>query len=72
MKALSAIFCVFAVLLSDVMCAVAAYNYCDIIWGIQYAGYSAPASVAFFTAIPYAIAMIVCIVLAIFFKKKAA
>lgn len=72
MKALSTIFCVFAVLLSDVMCAVAAYNYCDIIWGIQYAGYSAPASVAFFTAIPYAIAMIVCIVLAIFFKKKAA
>ena len=72
MKALSAIFCVFAVLLSDVMCAVAAYNYCDIIWGIQYAGYSAPVSVAFFTAIPYAIAMIVCIVLAVFFKKKAA
>lgn len=72
MKALSAIFCAFAVLLSDVMCAVVAYNYCDMIWGIRYAGYSAPASVAFFTAIPFAIAIIVCIVLAVYFRKKAA
>lgn len=52
------------------MCAVVAYNYCDIVWGIKYACYSAPASVAFFTAIPYAIGIIVCVVLAVFFKKK--
>lgn len=70
MKALSTVFYVFAVLLSDVMCAVAAYNYCDMVWGIQYAGYSAPASVAFLTAIPYAAAIIVCIVLAVHFRKK--
>lgn len=70
MKALSTVFWVMAVLLSDVMCAVAAYNYSDMKWGIQYAGYSAPASAAFFTAIPYAIGIIVCVILAIFFKKK--
>ena len=70
MKALSTVFWILAVLLSDVMCAVVAYNYCDMVWGIKYAGYSAPASVAFLTAIPFAIAIVVCIVLALFFKKK--
>ena len=72
MKALSMLFCAFAVILSDVMCAVVAYNYCDMIWGIRYLAYSAPASVAFLTALPFAAAIIVCVVLAVFFKKKAA
>lgn len=72
MKALSVTFGIFAVLLSNVMCAVIAYNYCDMKWGIEYACYSAPASVAFFTAIPYTVAIIVCIALAVFFKKKTA
>ena len=70
MKALSAIFWILAVLLSDVMCAVVAYNYCDMVWGIKYAGYSAPARIAFLTAIPYAVGIAVCVALAIFFKKK--
>ena len=70
MKALSTVFWILAVLLSDVMCAVVAYNYCDMVWGIKYAGYSAPVSVAFFTAIPYAVGIIVCVILALFFKKK--
>lgn len=70
MKTLSTVFWILAVLLSDVMCAVVAYNYCDMVWGIKYAGYSAPASVAFLTAIPFVIAIVVCIVLALFFKKK--
>ena len=70
MKVLSTVFWISAVLLSDVMCAVVAYNYCDILWGIKYAGYSAPAQVAFLRAIPYAVGIIVCVVLAIFFKKK--
>ena len=70
MKALSTVFWILAVLLSDVMCAVVAYNYCDMLWGIKYAGYSAPAWTAFLVAIPYAIGIIVCVVLAIFFKKK--
>ena len=70
MKALSTVFWILAVLLSDVMCAVVAYNYCDMLWGIKYAGYSAPAWTAFLVAIPYAVGIIVCVVLAIFFKKK--
>lgn len=70
MKSLSAVFWILAVLLSDVMCAVAAYNYCDMLWGIKYAGYSAPARTAFLVAIPYTVGIIVCIVLAIFFNKK--
>ncbi len=70
MKRLSMVFVILAVLLSDVMCAAVAYNYCDILWGIKYAGYSAPAYVAFFTAIPYAVGIIVCVILAICFKKK--
>ena len=71
MKALSILFWVLAVLLSDVMCAVVAYNYCDMVWGIKYAGYSAPTWTAFVTGIPFAVGIVVCVVLAIFFKRKA-
>ena len=71
MKALSILFWVLAVLLSDVMCAVVAYNYCDMVWCIKYAGYSAPAWAAFATGIPFAVGIVVCVVLAIIFKKKA-
>ena len=71
MKKLSIIFGVLAVLLSDIMCAVVAYNYCDLLWGGQYAGYSAPASTAFVYAIPFVIGIIVCVVLAIVFRRKA-
>ncbi len=71
MKTLSTIFTLLAILLSDIMCAVVAYNYCDLIWGSQYAGYSAPASSAFAMAIPYVIGIVVCIILAVVFKKKA-
>ena len=72
MKILSVIFGALAVLLSDIMCAVIAYNYCDLLWGGRYAGYSAPASTAFVYAIPYAIGITVSVGLAIVFRKKAA
>ena len=72
MKTLSAIFWILAVILSNVMCAVVAYNYCDMVWGIRYAGYSAPASTAFILAIPYGIGIVVCVILALYFKKKNA
>ena len=72
MKKLSVFLWVLAALLSDVMCAVVAYNYCDLLWGGKYAGYSAPASTAFIYAIPFAIGIIVCIALAIICRKKAA
>ncbi|MBR5071281.1 MAG: hypothetical protein IKX27_05215 [Oscillospiraceae bacterium] len=70
MTVMSAVFGVLTVLLSDVMCAVVAFNYCDMLWGIRYAGYSAPANVAFLTAVPYIIGIIVCIILALFFRRK--
>ncbi|MGN0413877.1 MAG: hypothetical protein ACI4FX_00105 [Agathobacter sp.] len=71
MKKSSVIFILLAILLSDMMCAVVAYNYCDMLWGIKYAGYSAPASTAFLVGIPYAVGIAVCSVLAIIFKRKA-
>ena len=46
------------------------YNYCDMMWGIKYAGYSAPVSTAFLVAIPFAIAIVVCVVIALYFKKR--
>lgn len=71
MKKLSIIFGLLAVLLSDIMCAVVAYNYRDMLCGIEHAGYSAPSGTAFLLVIPYAIGISICIVLAIVFKKKA-
>ncbi len=71
MRKLSIVFWILAVLLSDIMCAVTAYNYCDLQWGGKYAGYSAPASTAFLYAIPFALGIIVSIVLAIICGKKA-
>lgn len=70
MKTLSAVFWILTVLLSDVMCAVVAYNYCDMRWGIKYAGYSAPAGTAFLAAIPYLIGIVVCLILALYCKRK--
>ena len=66
------IFATFAILLSDIMCAVVGYGYSNMLWGIQYAGYSAPAYVAFFTAIPYTIGIAVCAIVAAicFWKAK--
>lgn len=70
MRTLSKVFYVLAFLLFGAMCAVVAYNYCDMTWGIKYAGYSAPAWTAFMTAIPFAIAIATCIGIALAFKKK--
>ncbi len=69
-KAFSMIFAVLAVLLSDIMCAVVAFKYCDLSWGGRYFGYSAPASTAFCLAIPYIAGIAVCISLTCFFHKR--
>lgn len=68
---LSYIFVVFAILLSDIMCAAVAYNYCNMQWAIQYKGYSAPASTAFLLLIPYAAGIVICVALAWLFHKKS-
>ena len=71
MKRMSVCLRILAVLLSDIMCAVVAYHYSDMIWGIQYAGYSAPAWTAFLLAIPFVIGIVICIVLASIFQRKS-
>ena len=71
MKTLPTVFLILAVILSDIMCAVTAYNYCNLTWGIKYAGYSAPVGTAFLTAVPFAAGIAVCVILAICFKKRA-
>ena len=70
MKKLSCFFTALAIVISDVMCFVIAYNYRDMICGVEHAGYSAPAGTAFLYAIPFAVGIVVCVILAIGFRKK--
>ena len=71
MKKLSVVFGLFAIILSNVMCAVVAFNYRDMLCGIQHSCCSAPAWVAFLSAIPYAVAIVVCVILSVVFKKRS-
>ena len=70
MKKLSYLFAVLAIVLSDIMCFVVAYNYRDMLCAIEHAGFSAPASIAFLCAIPFAAGIVVCAILAIRFCRK--
>jgi len=62
---------VIAVLLSDIMCAVVAFVYRDMLCGIEHLGYSASASVAFIYGIPFIIGIVICVVLGIVLYKKS-
>ena len=70
MKSLSTLFGILAILLSNVMCGVVGFNYGKMVWGIENAGYSAPASTALLLSIPYLIGIVVCVVLAFVFRKR--
>ena len=70
MKKWSHLFTALAIVLSDMMCFVVAYHYRDMLCGMEHAGYSTPASTAFLYAIPFAVGIIACAVLAIRFRKK--
>ncbi len=70
MKKLSIIFGVLAIVLSDIMCAVVAYNYCNINWLGEHGATSAPASVAFLYSIPYVVGIVICSILSVVFWKK--
>lgn len=70
MKHMSRVFWILAALLSHVMCAVVGFKYCDMLWRIRTQGASAPASVALLYAIPFAIAVAVCIVVALRLNKR--
>ena len=69
MKKLSNIFGFLAILLTNVMVAVIAYNYGVMKVGVEYAGYSAPLSTVFLYAIPFGIGIIACIAVSIHYKK---
>ena len=71
MRKAAIVFTAIAVLLSDIMCAVVAFAYRDMLCGTAHMGYSAPASAAFLYAIPFMIGIIICVVLAMVFNKKA-
>ena len=70
MKKAVLILAVIAVLLSDIMCAVVAFAYRDMLCGIEHLGYGAPASVAFLYAIPFMIGIIICIAIAVRLYRK--
>lgn len=70
MKKLSYLFTALAVVLSDIMCFVVAYLYRGMLCGMEHEGYSAPPGTAFLYAIPFIIGIIVCVVLAVKFRKK--
>ena len=70
MKKLHNTFIVLAILLSDVMCAVVAYNFGILYLGGRYGMYSAPIWVAFLYGIPFAIGIVVCVIVAVVIKKK--
>ena len=70
MKKLQHLFNVLALILSHLMCFVVAWNYRDMLCGIAHSGYSAPAEIAFLTAIPYAAGIMICGFLVYIFHKE--
>ena len=69
-KIISRIFGISSIVLLCAMCSVVAYEYAVMLWAGRYFLTSAPPWVAFFLAIPFAIAIGICFVLHLFFKKK--
>ena len=70
-KILRNIFIILALILSHIMCIDTAYNYASMLCAIQHRGFSAPAGTAFLFSIPHAIAIMICIILALVFNKKS-
>ena len=70
MKKIRCMFILLAILLSNVMCVVVAFNYGKMLWGVENAGYSAPASTAFLWAIPFLICIAICIIIVIVAQKR--
>ena len=70
MKRISLLLTIIALILSHIMCFVVAWNYRDMLCGIAHSSYSAPAEVAFLTAIPYAVGIMICGILAYIFRRK--
>ena len=71
MKKISLLLTIIALILSHIMCFVVAWNYRDMLCGIAHSCYSALAEMAFLTAIPYAVGIMICGILAYIFRRKA-
>ena len=70
-KILRNIFAILALVLSHWTCIVVAFNYANMLCGIEHKGFSAPANIVFYLAIPYYIGIVICVVLALVFNKKS-
>ena len=70
MKNLVVVFKSISVFLACVMSAVVAYNYRDMLCGIEHAGYSAPISVAVLSAAPFVLGIVICVVAVIAIGRK--
>ena len=70
MKKMSNIFGALAIILSNVMCAVVAYNAGILYMGGKYGMYSAPVWVAFLYAIPFGIGIAVCVIVTVVLRRK--
>ena len=64
------LFAIVALVLSHAMCTVVAYNYRDMLCSIEHQGFSAPATLALLPAVPFAVGIAVCVMLAVRFSKK--
>jgi uncharacterized membrane protein YciS (DUF1049 family) len=53
------------------MCAVVAYNYCNMEWHIKVGGTSAPVEIAYLYSIPFLIGIVLCLIGVFYFKKKS-
>ena len=69
MKKISSIFSLLAVLLTNVMIAVVAYNYGVMKVRVEHFECSAPADVVFVYAIPFLIGIFACVIVAVHYKK---
>ena len=65
------IFIVLSLLLSHGMCGDVAFNYASMLCAVEHKGFSAPADIAFYFAIPYGTGILVCVALAFWFNKKS-
>ncbi len=65
------VFAVAAVVLLCTMCTVVASEYTALVYCGRYALCSAPPWVAFYMAIPFAVAVGVCLFISLYFRKKS-
>ncbi len=70
MKKISYVFWGLAALLLIVMCVVVAFYFFRMKKAIELEGYSAPAGTAFLYAIPFLVALVICVIIALAAGKK--